>query len=316
MDYYSYWRNALNGTFGAVHEGDPQCGFFAKRGKNGADIAVAIWLDGGNIVCLINNKLGGLVEAQDVWTWCCKKPITQEEYNDILSGKRQEGQTAGIGHNSQETGEPYADLLAQWQDDAEQAKAILAKPIETQEQADNAASWTKRLGLISKKATDLHKVEKQPHLDAGRAVDEKWRELKDDPKDLATKLKRAMDGYLQRLERERQEAERKARAEAEAKRREAEELAKQDEAAAAELMQQAAETEKAAQAQNAKAGRTGASVALRTFISAEITNYDALLMALKERQEVQELVQSLANRAAKSGVELAGMKIKEEKRAA
>ena len=57
-------------------------------------------------------------------------------------------------------------------------------------------------------------------------------------------------------------------------------------------------------------------MSLRTFVSAEITDYDALLIALKDHSEVKELVQSLANRAAKSGVVLAGMKIVEERRAA
>ncbi|MER8967700.1 hypothetical protein NKI25_18595 [Mesorhizobium sp. M0808] len=62
--------------------------------------------------------------------------------------------------------------------------------------------------------------------------------------------------------------------------------------------------------------RTGAKVSLRTFVTAEITDYDALVMALKDRPEVREIIQTLANRAAKSGVEIAGMKAVEERRAA
>src|SRR5690606_23805235 len=78
----------------------------------------------------------------------------------------------------------------------------------------------------------------------------------------------------------------------------------------------AAAADREAAARNAAAGRTGAKVALRTFTSAEVTDFDALLMALKDRPEIKEIVQTLANRAAKSGVELPGMKITEERRAA
>ncbi|MBP2462079.1 MULTISPECIES: hypothetical protein [unclassified Rhizobium] len=73
---------------------------------------------------------------------------------------------------------------------------------------------------------------------------------------------------------------------------------------------------KETQARNASAGRTGAKVSLRTFVFAEITDFDALLLALKDRAEIREVVETLANRAARSGVELAGMAIKSEQRAA
>ncbi|WP_246160291.1 hypothetical protein [Aureimonas fodinaquatilis] len=212
--------------------------------------------------------------------------------------------------------------------EAEMAKEFLKSPIKTQDDADKAAVWSKRLATIAKKATDQHRVEKQPSLDEGRRVDERWRDLKDGAKDLSTALKRHMDEFLReqdRLERERQ---RKAAEDAERTRREAEEAAKAasaieneaerakaDEAAAA-AKKAAYEAEKEAAARNSSAGRTGAKVALRTFVSAQITDFDALLAALKGRAEVKELVQSLANRAAKSGVDLPGMKIVEERRAA
>lgn len=212
----------------------------------------------------------------------------------------------------------------------------MKKPITTQAEADRAAIWSKRLSTIAKKATDLHKVEKQPHLDAGRNVDNKWRELKEEPDAISKKLKRHMDAFLQeeaQKERERQAA---ARAEADRIQREADAArvavekaaAKNDNDAAAvaaqnnaiaeaeRLAQLAAQAERDAQARNASAGRTGAKVSLRTFVFAEITDFDALLMALKDRAEIKEVVETLANRAARSGVELAGMAIRSEQRAA
>ena len=200
----------------------------------------------------------------------------------------------------------------------------MAEPVTTKEQADTDATWATKLGKLSKKAEDLRKVAKQPHLDAGQAVDDAWNPIRDEAKDLSTKLKRHLNDYLleqQRVEKERQ---RKAQEEADRKRVEAEKAAAEaaksnnDEAKEiAERKQQELEAaERATKAQNAQAGHTGSKVALRTVTEAEITDYDALLMALKDRDEVKDLVQSLASRAARSGVELAGMKIKKSQRAA
>jgi hypothetical protein len=227
-------------------------------------------------------------------------------------------------------------LVHEFASEKEQAEAFMKKPITTQAEADRAAIWSKRLATIAKKATDLHKVAKQPHLDAGREVDNKWRELKEEPDAISKKLKRHMDAFLQeeaRKERERQVA---ARAEADRIQREADAArvaaekaaAKNDNDAAAvaahnnaiadaeRLAQQAAQAERDAQARNASAGRTGAKVSLRTFVFAEITDFDKLLMALKDRAEIRELVETLANRAARGGFELAGMAIRSEQRAA
>ena len=185
----------------------------------------------------------------------------------------------------------------------------------------------------------MFRAEKDPIVVAGREVDEKFR-WRDEAKALSVKLKRAQDAFLieqDRLEKERQ---RKAREEAERIQREADEariaaekaMAKKvadgisDAQAIAEqnkrqeeadrLAAAAAAKAREAEAQKVSAGRTGARVSLRTFVDATITDYPALVEALRDRQEMKELVQSLANRAAKAGVELPGMKIRSEQRAA
>ena len=57
------------------------------------------------------------------------------------------------------------------------------------------------------------------------------------------------------------------------------------------------------------AGRTGARTSIRSEKKGEIVDYDAFVMAVRNRDEVRELMQSLANRAAKSGSDLPGLKI-------
>lgn len=335
MNVWLWWQNALAGKIGPIHDGDPQQGYYRTRYKDKPWEPVAIWFEDGKWHAMRGERQ---VDPNDIWTWCCRNPITYEAYVKAIEGGGwdDEPEAPAIGHNLPADLTPFDALTHEFASEKEQAEEFMKKPITTQAEADRAAIWAKRLSTISKKATDLHKVEKQPHLDAGRTVDDKWRTLKDEPDAISKKLKRHMDAFLQeeaRKERERQAA---ARAEAERIQREADAArvaaekaaAKNDNDAAAvaahnnaiaeaeRLEKQAADAERDAQARNASAGRTGAKVSLRTFVSAEITDFDKLLVALKDRAEIKEVVEMLANRAARSGVELAGMVIRSEQRAA
>lgn len=328
-DGYEYWRAALEGNFGPVHEGDPQIGFYRQTiSKYDIDRPVAIYKDAGSgdIVALAGfDNAKKLVEAAEIWTSVCQNPIDYEAYQKAFAEGRFEDtiESAGIGHNQSD--DPREALALELEGEKEIALTILGNDIDSDEKADKAAVWSKKLSNIAKKADDQRKVEKQPHLDAGAAVDAHWNPIRDDAKDLATRLKRHLDGWLHKKKAEEAERQRKAQEEADRKRLAAEEAARkaqesdQDEAAKAEaerLAQEAKEAEKATEERNASAGRTGAKVAMRTFTSAEITDFDALLAALKDRDEIKELVQSLANRAAKADIELPGMKIVKEQRAA
>ncbi|MGR9149641.1 hypothetical protein ACU8MT_09280 [Rhizobium leguminosarum] len=333
VNIWAWWQEALEGRLGAIHDGDPQQGYYRTRSKDKPWEPVAIWFEDGKWHAMRGDRQ---VDASDIWTWCCRNPITYEAYTKAIEGAGwdDEPEAPAIGHNL--PSDPFEALQIEFAAEREQAEAFMKKPITTQAEADRAAIWSKRLSTIAKKATDLHKVEKQPHLDAGRNVDNKWRELKEEPDAISKKLKRHMDAFLQeeaRKERERQAAARleadRIQREADAARVAAEKAAaKNDNDAAAvaaqnnaiaeaeRLAAQAAQAERDAQARNASAGRTGAKVSLRTFVFAEITDFDALLMALKDRAEIKEVVETLANRAARSGVELAGMAIRSEQRAA
>ena len=324
---YDFWNAALAnpkdvGKNLPVHEGDAQPGFYRKRnGKDGPWLPVAIWEQDGQLVAKIGDKMGDPVE---LWSWICRFPVSEAAYRKASDGNGwdDDAPVAPKGHNLPD--DPHEALKEEFQAEKELADTFLKTPITTQEQADKAAVWSKKLAGIAKKATDLHKVEKQPSLDAGRAVDDKWRDLKEEPADLSKKLKRHMDAFLieqQRLENERR---RKEQEEADRLRREAEERARaaeaqgnEEEAAeAGRLKAEAAEREKAAQATNAQAGRTGAKVSLRTFVSARIVDYDKALIALKDQPEMKALVEQLANRAVRAGVDVAGVERFQEQRAA
>lgn len=337
VNAWEWWTNALAGKFGPIHDGCPEQGYYRTRFKDKPWEPVAIWCEDGKWYAMRGEHQ---IDASDIWTWCCRNPISYEAYTKAIEGGGwdDEPEAPAIGHNLPT--DPFEALQVEFAGEKEQAEAFLKLPIKTQADADRAAVWSKRLSTIAKKAADLHRVEKQPSLDESRRIDNKWRDLKEEPDALSKKLKRHLDDYLREQQRIELERQRKAREEADRIAREAEEARIAAERAAAEkvaegisdamaiaehnnriaeaerLAQQAADAERDAQARNASAGRTGARVSLRTFVYAEITDFDALLMALKDRAEIKEIVETLANRAARSGVELAGMAIRSEQRAA
>ena len=319
MSDWKWWQNAINGDVGPIHENEPQCGYYRARSNKYGDEPVAIW-NNGETMLAIRGFDQNQIDPGEIWTFVCSNPIEYEEYNKaIINGCFSDEPPAPKTHNLPD--DPCEALAIELEGEKELAEEFLSEPVTDQTQADKAAAWSKKLSAISKKADDQRKVEKQPHVDAGKAVDAKWNPIRDEAKDLSTRLKRHLDDWLREQARIESERQRKAQEEADRKRKEAEEAAakaqsEQDAIEAEKAMEAAKKAEQDAKERNAQAGRTGSKVALRTFISATITDYDKLLNDLKDRQEIKDLVQSLANRAAKSGVKLDGMEIHEEKRAA
>ncbi|MEI6572487.1 MAG: hypothetical protein WCO61_02965 [Alphaproteobacteria bacterium] len=90
VEAYPWWRQALLGKFGPVHENDPQCGYYRMRqGRGGPWLPVAIWRevageseitgisDSGKLVCLVDGKER---DAYEIWTWVCRYPVPYETY--------------------------------------------------------------------------------------------------------------------------------------------------------------------------------------------------------------------------------------------
>ncbi len=353
VDPWRWWTEALahpeliGGVALRVHESEPQQGYFRVRKKDSPWEPVAFFYPENSDTMIAYRSGKEVRDINALWTFACRNPISYEAYEKAMDGKgfADEPKAApGIGDNS-ETADDYEKLRIEYLGEKEMAEEFLKKPVATQDDADRAAIWAKRLSDITKRAEEFHGIEKRPHLDAGRAVDERWRELKEEPKALSTKLKRSIDTFAAEQRRIEEARARKAREEEEALRIAAQK--KIDEAKAAaeesryksdiadffgepspatvELAEKAMAEAKALQdaadlkakesvAQNFQAGRTGAKVATRTFKSAVIEDYDILLMALKDRDEVKELVQSLANRAAKADFKLPGMRIHSEEK--
>ena len=79
-----YWKNALLGILGPIHENDPQCGWYRTRPKRGyASFPVRIWRDRKDAP-LRALKAGKTTDPFDIWTWCCMNPVSEDAYNAAL----------------------------------------------------------------------------------------------------------------------------------------------------------------------------------------------------------------------------------------
>lgn len=302
MDKYSYWRDALAGNFGPVHDGDPQAGFYRARNKKaGKDDPIAIWFnDAGEPLA---TRWDVQVVPDDVWTHACKKPITEEVYRGVIeSGHWPDDIDVVAGSNNPPEGAAEADEI---QSAIDAALAELAKPAETQTDCDRLANHRDRLAKLYKAQEQERKDKKQPHLDAGKAVDDAYKPILSKIEDAGGKIKRAITAWLLK-----EEARRKAEALAQMK---SDEEARK---AAVAANEPPPEPMPIPEVERPKAGTAGRATALRTYKSAVITDYAAALNHFGDTPEVKEAVQALANRAARAGVPVPGCEIKEERSAA
>lgn len=321
---WAWYQNALKGDFGPMHEGDPQQGYYRTRFKGGQWEPVAIYYPEGSDQ-LVAYRSGREVDPAETWNYCRTHPITYEAYMKALDGQGfdDEPPLATIGDNSGSE-DPFDAIMQELAGEKEMADEFLRAPVKTQADADKAGIWAKRLSDLAKRADNLRVVEKEPHLAASRAVDDKWRAPVGQAKDLSVALKLHVEPFLIAKKREEEARARKAAEEAAALRRKAEEAARKAatdndakaEQERAELLRQAEAADKAAEVKNAQAGRTGAKVSIRTEKVGVVTDYAkaaAALVAMKHKDLI-EIIDKLAQRAAKAGMPFDGMEVKEEEK--
>lgn len=242
-----------------------------------------------------------------------------------------------IGHNS---GNMLADRV-----DAEKAPALLheaqelagvvdawtstVKEIAAEDEAQKARDLLAKLTAREKEIEKTRKAEKEPHLAAERAVDEKWRKpaalLAACKEPIQALLKGWLDREKARLAAEqaaaRAEAERLAR-EAAAARKAAEDQrgvsatveAEEAEKRAAEAAM-AAQKAAAARPQVASASGGARRVSVRTTFRARLINYPAAVRHYANNPEVVAVLERLASsdvRAAKGKIQIPGFEIVSE----
>ena len=319
-DTYAYWRARLAGGTPDPLTDRTKLPIGFWRLRSGAPLAV--WLDADGKRATLRGFSGSAramaprhAEAM-AESGSFGEAVTEELYRaafDAGEWPDDPPSVAPIGHNLPES--DYDRLRIEIESEIETTAPFLARPVETQEDADKCSTWARRVGLLAKQADEARETEKAPHLAAGREVDDRWRPVITDAKDLTARLKAHVEPYLIRLKREAEAVARKAAEEAEQLRRAAD-LTTVTEAERDDLIQRAREAERRAEPKKAIAGRPNMRVSLRKEKRARITDYAAAHLALRDHPDMRSLVDQLANRAVKAGIPLAGVEVEEFERAA
>ena len=373
VDRWAYWREEL--AFPGCNERDVPhdniCGYYRIKGAaTKPDYPVGIYPEDGTdqIVIKVGRRDAVDMKSEQGWDfrgsgWLKCSAVEYEEYCMAVEGgvwgdgkpaRKQDASAApepapedepaaGIGHNSGDD-DPFVNLKTLLLGDVETADDLLKTPVKTKDQADAISAWIVKIRDHGKNAENHRKVEKQPHLDAGRAVDAKWAELTGLSDDKMKALKKHLQPYLLEQARLEEERQHKAREEAERLRREAEERRRREEEAAAEALaktdvaslptdfarasaeelaaqerereekrkaEEAAirEAEREARAQSVNVGRTGAKTTLRKEKIGVVDDYEKAALALvrMKHSDMLATIDQLANRAAKSGMSFDGM---------
>ncbi|WP_460451796.1 hypothetical protein [Alsobacter sp. SYSU BS001988] len=186
----------------AFHENDPRPGYYRMRARRGGPwTPVAIWAEGDAIRAL---KGSVPVHPCDVWTWCCRHPISYETY--VAVAERGEPWPdeppptglSGIGHNRIGAA-PHEVIMAQTaelREAGERWLALIGGGVATQVQADKAANFAARFAALEKAAEDARTAAKRPSLEAGRSVDATWKPVVAEAQAAKTWMKKALEPFL------------------------------------------------------------------------------------------------------------------------
>ncbi len=318
-DKYAYWRNALAGNFDLLPaaDDDAQPGFYRKRKySSGPFVPVAIWERDGNMVAMVENRE---VDAGELWIRVSNHPVTEESYRAKMAGNPWPDEDTGVAESlkpasleigANEPPKDKADILKE-KIDAASANSTVYKEISDDETASKAQSARSRLLELSNEAVKKHDKEKEPHLDAGRAVDKRWFPLRDTAKAAADSIRTALTAHERRKDAERTKAESAhlaAIAEAERVRIAAEEAGKP-----APEPEPIPEPLPPPPPQTAIKGAYGRAASIKMVKVVTVTDQDAAYGFLKTHKEMKELIAALAKRAVIAGLTVPGTVVTEEK---
>jgi hypothetical protein len=228
----------------------PEEGWFRAQYKGGQWEPVVIWQDGERWFALRgiepNRKV---IEADDVWTWCCRYPISFAEYERVAEQGAEWSDVDSVVH-SQRKGPPRPGSNEPG-DEAEMLKDQIASAVAGASKYGKLKKWTTRgktkvpevesfiksdddlakaqslrarLNELSGEGDKKFHAEKDPITRDGKRVDDRWR-FRDEADDTALIIRSAMEVYQNeqlRLLRVAEDARAKAEQEAAKAREEAE----------------------------------------------------------------------------------------------
>jgi hypothetical protein len=334
-DPWRYWRDWLARRADPSlppldqHVEKPEQGFYRMKTRDGRMMPVAIWNQNDKWWVKFDGQTYGGDRVTIAWQRVIE-PITEAVYRAVAERgepwpdidptvSEQIDPRDTIGGNN-----PPQDEAVLIKEQIEAAKARLAAyaEITTDDQCASAQTLRARLLELSGSAEKIRVREKQPHLDAGKAIDAKWQPLVKDAKDGADRVRRAMEAYETKKLRQQREEQRKAQEAAEAA-----EKAAREAAAAAEraglpvesvLAKPSPAFDPAPKAQPTQIRGAYGKAASRKAVVAlgEVTDWSALYRFFAENEEVRALLRKLADRAIASGQTVPGVTTEEKARVA
>lgn len=205
----TYWQRALAGLPSAIHENDPQPGYYRARNYRGGPWSpIAIWRDSaGNLKAL---RDGASVDPFDIWTWCCTNAIPYETYVAVaergldwpdaipeLNGSGSGNDGPGSGHNSEAVDESTR-LRSQIEalTAAADAWLLATGSIGRREEADKAANFAERFAALEKEAEEARTREKRPVLEQGKAIDAAWKPTVEAAATGKRRMKKTLEPWL------------------------------------------------------------------------------------------------------------------------
>jgi hypothetical protein len=295
-DQWTWWQNALAGNVAPIVDGEPMTGYYRVRRKGQDGFSpVVYWIDSktGKQRCHLDGKDFDEQRALEIWPYASKRPVRKDAYDfRLIHGRWPDESEAVVGHNKSPVADEIAALKDRIEDLAREAeKLIAAGPAKTDDDCNQASDLAQTFGELEGKISRLHKDEKEPHLEGGRAVDRKWFGLRDRAAELKRRLKAAVvTPFLAKKVEETEKADAAAV------------LSGADPATLPNV--------------RLTAGSSKRSSALRTYYRAEIEDKTKLLDALKDHPEVLACIQAIADAAAKQKIALPGTRVVKEQRAA
>jgi hypothetical protein len=304
MSEWQHWQDNLAGNKPPIHDGDPQPGFYKRRvAKKGPWIPVAIWRkEDGEMLCRVGDKPSDPV---DEWTWVAKHPVTKDAAKFAFENDNKWPEDVEV------TDDASADIYDS-NDPAEALQMAISVSLEwvsenkitTEKLAEKAANLKSKVAEKRLAADKARKAEKQPHLDAGRAVDEKYNPLIKDAKDAEKQIGEASRGYL--LEKKRKADAIAAKA-AKAAREEQERLEKEQRAAQHNLPPEERTepipvTPPPAPTKVSVGGASGRKMTIKEDVEYVVVDHKKALEYFAAHEDVVDLIAKLATRFGKNGV--------------
>lgn len=335
VDQFSAWRAALaSGKPVAYERGSPTAGYYRVRDRNQDRSlrwdACAIWKEDGRWFCMRTGPRRAPIEADEIeelFANCNSTPISFELWTLINEGGAWPEQIATVQTAADLPPHEAAAARLKAQQDAARAWALAigGKPT-TQEDADRAANYAAEFTKIEGRAEKAREAEKQPFLESGRLVDEKWIPTREGAKAAKLWAKRLSDDFAKA-----ETARRKAEADAENAKRQAEFAAKQAEETARAANEERlrkmgvavpafapppkAVPPRLVAAEPVKLGTTGRRQSLVKVKTYEIEDATSVLLFLAERNlkstKLLDVALSDARALAEAGIEVPGLKMYE-----